>query len=266
MGFAQMFDVFSNSLISAKPKTNILDISLEERAEHLQALSCARRNFVLGTTSNGGFYPNGNTPKTNNVAMPRRSLFRSYVAFLDALTYPFIMLLLLLLTVFSVSMVLINTLGLLFGYRALPEYVQYMEVHSRHTFGIFGALVEVTLIVYVMVASLIGVYSLPLLCRMKPEVGKTSLSGIIANCMMILMLSSALPVLARTLGITSFDLLGAYGRLDWISNFSLIWSYNVLFAATSIFLLANKFTAPVRRELFRRLCEVTRRRTSLKND
>lgn len=53
-------------------------------------------------------------------------------------------------------------------------------------------------------------------------------------------------------GITSFDLLGMYGRLNWISNFSLVWSYNVLFAASLIFCLVNKFTAPVRREILRR--------------
>lgn len=43
-------------------------------------------------------------------------------------------------------MVLINTLQLLFGFRALPVYAQYMEVNSRHTLGIFGAIVEVIII------------------------------------------------------------------------------------------------------------------------
>lgn len=78
------------------------------------------------------------------------------------------------------------------------------------------------------------------------------MTGIIANCAAILLLSSALPVMARTLGITSFDLLGAYGRLKWISNFSLVWSYNVLFAAATAFCLVNKFTLPVRREIMKR--------------
>ncbi|VDK41806.1 unnamed protein product [Gongylonema pulchrum] len=46
----------------------------------------------------------------------------------------------------TVLMVLINTLQLLFGFRALPVYAQYIEVNSRHTFGIFGALVEAVII------------------------------------------------------------------------------------------------------------------------
>lgn len=98
LGFAQMFDVFSNLLISAKPKTSILDSSLEEHADRLQALSCSRRNYVLGITSNGGSYPNGSTQILNG-STPRRSLFRSYITILDALKYPVIMLLLLVLTV-----------------------------------------------------------------------------------------------------------------------------------------------------------------------
>lgn len=43
-------------------------------------------------------------------------------------------------------MVIINILQLLFGYRALPAYVQYINVNSRHIFGIFGAFVEIVII------------------------------------------------------------------------------------------------------------------------
>lgn len=43
-------------------------------------------------------------------------------------------------------MVIINTLQLLFGFRALPAYVQYIEINSRHTFGILGAVIEVIII------------------------------------------------------------------------------------------------------------------------
>ena len=108
-----------------------------------------------------------------------------------------------------------------------------------------------------MLASLVGIYSVPLLRRIRPQRGKTTLTCIIMNCAVILLLSSALPVLARTLGITSFDLLGAYGRLNWISNFSLVWSYNLVFAVLTIICLVNKLTLPVRRELMRRLCSIT---------
>lgn len=43
-------------------------------------------------------------------------------------------------------MVLVNTFKLTFGFRELNEYVQYVEVRSRHRFGIAGALVENTII------------------------------------------------------------------------------------------------------------------------
>lgn len=112
----------------------------------------------------------------------------------------------------SLSMVLINMLQLLLGYRALPEYVHSTELHSNHTFGIVGALFENTIILlvlflglnifrYIMLASLVGIYSVPLLRRMRPKRGNTTLTCIIMNCAVILLLSSALPVLARTLGM-----------------------------------------------------------------
>lgn len=54
------------------------------------------------------------------------------------------------------------------------------------------------------------------------------------------------------LGITSFDLLGGYGHLNWISNFSLVWFCNVFFATVSTVCLLNKFTSPVRVAIWKR--------------
>ncbi len=53
---------------------------------------------------------------------------------------------------------------------------------------------------YVMLASLVGLYSLPLLRRLRPVRKETSMTKVIGNCTAILVLSSALPVLVRTLG------------------------------------------------------------------
>ncbi|KAI1702262.1 LMBR1-like membrane protein domain-containing protein [Ditylenchus destructor] len=260
-------------------------------AERLQAMTCIRKqmqqrrrstsldhanghNTSNGTSKNGytNFAPPRRHQSVESEAKVKRWLMgkirmshylKGVLPFVNALKYPFLMVVLLALTTLSVAMVVINTLQLLFGFRALPAYVQYVEVHSRHRFGIVGALVENTIILYIMFASLVGTYSVPVLRRMRPQRGKTSMTCIIMNCTTVLLLSSALPVLARTLGITSIDLLGAYGSLNWISNFSLIWSYNVLFAAATIFCLVNKFTLPVRKELMRRLCLLTRRRSTL---
>lgn len=103
-----------------------------------------------------------------------------------------------------------------------------------------------------MLSAIFGIYSIPFLRRIRPVYHKTSMSCVIANCGVILLLSSALPVLSRILGITSFDLLSSYANITWISNFTLVWSYNILFAVASAFSLLNKFTAQVRIELRKR--------------
>ena len=45
-------------------------------------------------------------------------------------------------------MVTINTLQLLFGFRDLPMYVQYVEEY-RHILGIYGAVFEVVIMLLV---------------------------------------------------------------------------------------------------------------------
>ncbi|XP_078519387.1 limb region 1 protein homolog isoform X2 [Lissotriton helveticus] len=78
-------------------------------------------------------------------------------------------------------------------------------------------------------------------------------SRIIGNCVSILVLSSALPVMSRTLGITRFDLLGDFGRFNWLGNFYIVLSYNLLFAIMTTLCLVRTFTSAVREELFKAL-------------
>ncbi|KAK0416651.1 hypothetical protein QR680_012609 [Steinernema hermaphroditum] len=269
VGFARIFSVVSENVVRPPPVSIMPDDSVL-LAARLEKMSAAYRQ--LGVTeglrimrsppppSKGTLY------KTTTMFFPQNAL-RGYQRILESIKYPVIMLVLLALTLLSVLMVGINTLKLVFGYRALPAYVEQMEVHSRHTFGIFGACVEVIIILYIMSASLVGFYTVPFLMRLKPSKGKTSMTSVIGNCATFLILSSALPVFARILGITTFDLLGAYGSLNWLSNFRLVWSYNVLFAAATVLCLVNKFTAPVRKEFFKRLSAVGwRRKVSHKVD
>lgn len=51
-----------------------------------------------------------------------------------------------------------------------------------------------------MVASVVGFYSLPYLRTLQPKRADTSMVKIISNCVVILLLSSALPILSKTLG------------------------------------------------------------------
>ena len=51
-------------------------------------------------------------------------------------------------------------------------------------------------------------------------------------------------------GITKFDLLGEFGRLDWLGNFRVVILYNLVFEVSTAFCLVNKFTVSVRNALY----------------
>ncbi|XP_077915925.1 limb region 1 protein homolog isoform X3 [Halichoerus grypus] len=108
-------------------------------------------------------------------------------------------------------------------------------------------------LVYLMVSSVVGFYSLRFFGNFIPKKDDTTMTKIIGNCVSILVLSSALPVMSRTLGITRFDLLGDFGRFNWLGNFYIVLSYNLLFAIVTTLCLVRKFTSAVREELLKAL-------------
>lgn len=128
---------------------------------------------------------------------------------------------------------------------------------------------------YLGVTSAVGLYTMPFMRNVRPQRRKTSLCQLIANCALVLILSSALPLLSRILGrypvlpklssnplmpkcllgITNFDLLGDFGQIEWLGNFMIVLLYNVIFGTAATLCLVNKFTATVRRELCARLVE-----------
>uniref|UniRef100_A0A8D2E885 Limb development membrane protein 1 like n=1 Tax=Theropithecus gelada TaxID=9565 RepID=A0A8D2E885_THEGE len=117
--------------------------------------------------------------------------------------------------------------------------------------GSFGAVVQVVLIFYLMVSSVVGFYSSPLFRSLRPRCHDTAMTQIIGNCVCLLVLSSALPVFSRTLGLTRFDLLGDFGRFNWLGNFYIVFLYNAAFAGLTTLCLVKTFTAAVRAELIR---------------
>ncbi|CAL1541703.1 unnamed protein product [Lymnaea stagnalis] len=171
------------------------------------------------------------------------------------LCYPLVMLLLLAITVFSILIVLQNTFLLLVGTKALPKGASdaVLGISSLSSFGSIGAALQIVVILYLMVASVVGFYSLPYLHNLQPKRVDTSMVKIIMNCVVILLLSSALPILSKTLGITNFDLVGNFGSMDWLGNFYIILLYNILFAVSTALCLFTKFTGTVRREIYDRL-------------
>ncbi|KAM7120242.1 limb region 1 protein homolog isoform 1-T1 [Molossus nigricans] len=171
------------------------------------------------------------------------------------LVYPAVMVLLLTETSISVLLVACNILRLLVDETAMPKGARGPGVGdaSLSAFGFVGAALEIILIFYLMVSSVVGFYSLRFFGDFTPKKDDTTMTKIIGNCVSILVLSSALPVMSRTLGITRFDLLGDFGRFNWLGNFYIVLSYNLLFAVVTTLCLVRKFTSAVREELLKAL-------------
>jgi hypothetical protein len=127
------------------------------------------------------------------------------------------------------------------------------QIGSMYTLGILQTAFEISLILYFMIASLVGFYSLPFFKQILPQYKLTSMRTIILNCALFLVFSSALPVSSKILGLTRFDLLGHYGDLHWLANANIILAYNFVFATATGLCLINKFTASVRSELYNRM-------------
>ncbi|EOA94033.1 Protein LMBR1L, partial [Anas platyrhynchos] len=170
------------------------------------------------------------------------------------LGYPLAMLGLLALTGISVLIVCFHVLELLLDDAAMPRGIQVprggRKGTARSPFCRASAL-QVVLIFYLMLSSVVGFYSSPLFTRLLPERQDTPLTKIIGNCVSLLVLSSALPVFSRTLGITRFDLLGDFGRFNWLGNFYIVFLYNMGFAALTTLCLVKKVTWAVQEELLR---------------
>ncbi|XP_045435767.1 limb region 1 protein homolog isoform X9 [Pipistrellus kuhlii] len=171
------------------------------------------------------------------------------------LVYPAVMVLLLIETSISVILVACNILCLLVDETAMPKGTRGPGIGnaSLSAFGFVGAALEIILIFYLMVSSVVGFYSLRFFGDFIPKKDDTTMTKIIGNCVSLLVLSSALPVMSRTLGITRFDLLGDFGRFNWLGNFYIVLSYNLLFAVVTTLCLVRKFTSAVREELLKAL-------------
>uniref|UniRef100_A0A1B0CLH0 Uncharacterized protein n=1 Tax=Lutzomyia longipalpis TaxID=7200 RepID=A0A1B0CLH0_LUTLO len=180
---------------------------------------------------------------------------RSSSAFQRNFVYPIAMILLLFLTGITVLLVCTNTLELLIGIKALPLSTRQftLGISSLSKLGPLGAALEVCIIFYLGATSSVGFYTMPFMRHVRPRRRRTSLSQLIVNCAIVLILSSALPLLSRILGISNFDLLGDFGEIEWLGNFQIVFLYNLVFGTATTLCIVNKFTATVRRELCARL-------------
>ncbi|XP_057584538.1 protein LMBR1L-like isoform X2 [Hippopotamus amphibius kiboko] len=125
-----------------------------------------------------------------------------------SLGYPLAMLCLLILMGLSVLTVAIHMLELLIDEAAMPRGMQGASLGqvSFSKLGSFGAIIQIVLIFYLMVSSVVGFYSSPPFQGLRPRWRDTAMTQIIGNCVCFLVLSSALPVFSRTLGLDRLPL------------------------------------------------------------
>ncbi|KAK2913979.1 hypothetical protein QQF64_030198 [Cirrhinus molitorella] len=255
VGLSRMFTVMGQLLV----KPTILE-DLDEQIYCIQLQEEALERRLNGTMSNSYFHGNSQHhlyKELDSVRNQRNKLERrkKASAWEKNLLYPIVMLILLAGTAISVLLVALNIVYLLVDETALPKGSTERDIRnaSLSTFGVAQAVIEIILMFYLMVSSVVGFYSLRIFQELTPRKDDTTMTTIIGCCVSILVLSSALPVMSRTLGITRFDLLGDFGRFNWLGNFYIVLSYNLLFAVVTTLCLIRKFTSAVREELLKAL-------------
>uniref|UniRef100_A0A5S6QSV0 Uncharacterized protein n=1 Tax=Trichuris muris TaxID=70415 RepID=A0A5S6QSV0_TRIMR len=161
--------------------------------------------------------------------------------------------LLVILSSFSMLLVIMNVLQLVTGFRRLPSAVEEFELgkSSLSFLGVWGAIIEIIVILFLVFTSFYGCYTLSPMQCLKPKKKETSMKTITINCAVVLVLCSAMPVLAKVLGITNFDLLGEYGRLKWVGNLTLLLVYNALFTLAMGFSVCASIGVSLKQKLER---------------
>uniref|UniRef100_A0A8I3NT44 Limb development membrane protein 1 n=1 Tax=Canis lupus familiaris TaxID=9615 RepID=A0A8I3NT44_CANLF len=252
LGLSRMFTVMGQLLV----KPTILE-DLDEQIYIITLEEEALQRRLNGLSSSVDYNIMDLEQELENVKTLKTKLERrkKASAWERNLVYPAVMVLLLIETSISVLLVACNILCLLVDETAMPKGTRGPGIGnaSLSAFGFVGAALEIILIFYLMVSSVVGFYSLRFFGNFIPKKDDTTMTKIIGNCVSILVLSSALPVMSRTLGITRFDLLGDFGRFNWLGNFYIVLSYNLLFAIVTTLCLVRKFTSAVREELFKAL-------------
>ncbi|RVE70564.1 hypothetical protein OJAV_G00065470 [Oryzias javanicus] len=251
-GLSRMFSVTGSLLVKPRLLEDIedtLSCSMFEENSLRRKLNCGNRS-CLSKLNMEALRQEYQTVRTKRVALEMR---RKASPWQRNLGYPLVMIALLALTVMCVLMVCFNVLELLLDETAMPRGMEdpHLGMASFSMFGSLGAAVQVVLILYLMLSSVVGFYSSSLFCGLLPRAKDTNLTQIIANCVSLLILSSALPVFSRTLGITRFDLLGDFGRYNWLGNFYVVFLYNMMFAGLTSASLIKTVTWAVQRELIR---------------
>eukprot|EP00118_Oscarella_pearsei_P014444 m.123630 g.123630 ORF g.123630 m.123630 type:complete len:516 (+) comp37826_c0_seq4:77-1624(+) len=252
-GFSKIFSAVGSLL--AKPSF-LRDIGAEITAVSLEKDSLYR-NLEDKNSTNGNL--SELREKLSKAKEEKRRLEKQRDAspWQKNLFYPLTMMVLFALMVVSMLMVLINVLRLSMLDHSLPleEKSTFFGQSPSSLVGKLRAVIEVIVVIYVGVCSLCGLYCMPVFRLLIPKKDETPIHKIIANCIVLLILSSALPILARTLGLTRFDLLGSYGSFAWLGDFWIVLSYNLLFEVFTAMILMQKMTKSLVHEASSRLVQ-----------
>uniref|UniRef100_A0A671VYL6 Limb development membrane protein 1 n=1 Tax=Sparus aurata TaxID=8175 RepID=A0A671VYL6_SPAAU len=231
VGLSRMFTVMGQLLV--KP-TILEDLDEQIYCIHLQEEALQRR---LNGMSAGDVVTHQLNKELDNVRNQRNKLERRKKAsgWEKNLLYPIVMLILLTGTTISVLMVALNILYLLVDETAMPKGSTDRGIGntSLSTFGVAQAALEIILMFYLMVSSVVGFYSLRGFKVLTPRKDDTTMTTCVS--------------------VNLFDLLGDFGRFNWLGNFYIVLSYNLLFAVVTTLCLVRKFTSAVREELLKAL-------------
>ncbi|XP_030635800.1 limb region 1 protein homolog isoform X3 [Chanos chanos] len=208
VGLSRMFTVMGQLLV----KPTILE-DLDEQIYCIQLQEEALERRLNGIGSNSHYHGNCQHlyKELDNIRNQRSKLERRKKAsgWEKNLLYPIVMLILLAGTALSVMFVALNIVYLLLDETALPKGSTDKGIRSASastSFGVVQAIVEILLMFYLMVSSVVGFYSLRVFQGLTPRKDDTTMTTIIGCCVSILVLSSALPVMSRTLGLDKLNL------------------------------------------------------------
>ncbi|XP_065882513.1 limb region 1 protein homolog [Dysidea avara] len=260
LGISHLFTVLGQILTrpqfpSPLAHRNLEEIKLEET--DLTRRINKRSNIIAGDLSNASLTVDELNDTLSSVRQERHRLeqIKKSSSLERNFLYPLCFFMLLAMTVVSLLLVGFNSVYVLFKGSSKPRGAQENLFGKDHAsfLGPLGAIIEVVIILYFMMASVVGFYSTPGLSKLQPELHSTSMIKIISNCIVLLILSSALPVMSRALGITKFDLLGHFGDIKWIRNWWLVLSYNIVFGSFTGLVIIKRVTSTLLREASRAL-------------
>jgi len=110
--------------------------------------------------------------------------------------------------------------------------------HSKSDLRLLHSLIELSVIFYLMISAFYGFYRISWTSFLRPQLFNTPFHKILLNVAIVLMMSSSFPIVARTLGLTSFSLMGYYNETQTVKN----WVFHALFKIVFIFATSQRYS------------------------